>query len=240
MDKAQNQSKDKSGEPEDATPKAQAPSPEKKEPSPQTPQTYPKEEVDRLINLTKMEAGRETKTVTLERDNLKSQLDAKNTELENIKEELAKVEKLVDDMASNDPERDSLEKRAKELREEARQNKSESARIAAEKQANEQTVKEIQEIEKSITVWNIAELYSGGDETKQAQIADKLMDLAESLGATDEDKIQSVAKTIFGEAEIEPLKVYSGKTSGGDEFFRDKKNPTKTLEHGFKKLKQRT
>jgi len=240
-DTAQVKGTDKAITPEDATLKGKVTSPAPSEPT--QGKTYSQQEVDRLLNLTKMESGRERKATELERDSFKSQVQERDTKLTNIQDELGSLEKRIDELSSDNPEINSLEKRAKQLREQERQIKTDTATLEAERQKHAQTLTEIQEIDQAVTVWQIADMYSGGNDDKQAAIADKLIELAQSLGATTEEKIRSIANTLYGDpgGEVgEPAAPFVGRQAGGQGFTRDRKNPTKTLEHAFQQLKQRT
>ena len=209
------------------------------QPSPkETPQTYTQEEVDRIIQIDRVEQGRKHKATQVERDHFKAQFETKESELTDLKDEIAKLEKHIDDLSSSDPELKNLEKMAKALREQERALKEQVHQLEADKSIHSQALTEAQEIDQLITVYQVAGEYGNADE-----LADKLMDLCETVGATDEDKIRSVAKALWGEVPLSPnvksFKPYSGITSGGRSFTRDKNNPTETLKQAFRNLQQR-
>lgn len=242
MDKALTQTRDKVGMPEDKTPKAQTPAPGAKEPSPKQDRTYSQQEVDRVINLTKMESGRERKAAELERDNYKSQVQAKDTQLQTVQDELSGLEKRIEELSSKDPELNNLEKRAKQLREQERKIKTDTATLEAENQKHSQTLTELREVEQAVTVWQIAEMYSGGNEDRQAEIADRLIDLTKSLDATTEDKIHAIAETLYGQVgdgEVSPPspRPFTGGTSGGG-MDTDTLSPREKIEYGLKNPKK--
>ena len=69
----------------------------------------------------------------------------------------------------------------------------------------------------------------------------KLKTLCETFGANTEEEITKVAGTLWAkktpepqEPEKTPLKLASGKTTGGGGFTPDKKNPDATLREGFR------
>ena len=221
--------------PEDETLKGGKPSFGLKEPSPGTPRTYNQDEVDRLVQLARMEAGREQKAIEVERDHFKTQSQITESKLADTQEELASLEKRIEELSSNDPELNNLEKRAKQLREQERGLKTGLHTLEAAQQIHSQQLTEAQGLDQLITIWQVAEEYGNPDD-----LVDKLADLCGTLEAVTEEKIRAVAQSLWGKKPAIPsVKPYSGVTSGGRGFSRDKANPDATLKQGFKELKKK-
>uniref|UniRef100_A0A6H1ZJL8 Scaffolding protein n=1 Tax=viral metagenome TaxID=1070528 RepID=A0A6H1ZJL8_9ZZZZ len=237
-DKTQKE-KDTTQEPEDVTPKETEPSPKPVEPAPkETPKTHTQEEVDRLVQLTKMESGRERKAIEVERDSLKKQLQAKETEITDIADEREKLQTQIDELSSDDPKKFDLVKKDRDLRERERQLKNERLALDEDKQKNAEKVSKAEKFEMEVLILEIVEDYENGD-------LDKLKSLCEILEAKSEEQIRRVAETLWTKKAAEPskpatppVKPYSGVTDGGVE---DSSNlsPREKIDKGIEIAKQK-
>jgi len=247
VDKAQTE-QDKPQSQRDATSKGNEPSSVKRESSSQeTPLTYTKIEVDKMVSDAAMVIGREKKLVEFERDQLKTQIKSFENKVTDHQEELASLEKRIAELASNDPELNNLEKRAKEVREQERQAKA-KLHDAEAKEA------EIAEAKNEIATWKRDQLiYSVADDFVTVDGSnvgfDSFKARADLFNISEKEALVALAETMGfkpkteGEPETKSPSTgrpYSGVTSGGTSFVRNKANPTETLIHGFEKLKQRT
>jgi len=196
--------------PKDETLMGKETTPAGKEPSPGKPaQTYTKEQVDRAIQLDRMERGRDWKVLETERDSLKSQLRTKENELSNIGEEREELQKQIDDLSSKDPEVFNLMKKDKELRDKERKLKTDAQTLDVEKQTYSERFKKAETFERDVRIQEIADGYEGGDFSK-------LKDLCDSIEVKTDEQIMKVAETLWDKKVVEPpVKPYSGMTSGG-------------------------
>lgn len=210
--------KDTTPNPKDTTPKGGEPTPKGKEPTPkETPQTYSSEEVERILQLDRMKAGRDWKALETERDNFKSQLATKETEIQDITDNIAKLKTQIDDLASDDPEKLNLVKKLREAEEEKKQAKVERTTLEADKQVYGERIKKAEDLEIEVKILEIVEDYESAD-------ADKLSDICITLNANSEEQIRKVADTLWtkktpepAEPATPPVKPYSGITSGGSD-----------------------
>jgi len=223
--------------PVDATPKVNEPTPVKAEPTPaEAPKTLTLEEAEKLAQLARMDSGRERKEMEVERDSIKLRLADKETELEDIVAEREKLKANIDELASNDPAKFNIVKKDRELMERERKLKVDTATLETDKQAHGERVKLAEDTLREVVIWETALEYEGGD-------AVKLKMLCDTFGATTTEQMTKVAGTIWakktaGEPETPTLKPVSGRTSGGGGFTPDKKDPSATLQEGFRVVKK--
>ena len=202
----------------DETPKAKETTPPAGEPSPG--KTFTQVEMDKAkedaVHNALMKAGRDWKTLELEKDSLSKQL-------EEMKSAKSQLDIQLDELASENPDKFNVVKKFRELDEwEKKLNhdkeehdskiKQERGAMEVEKQAHQATIRIAQDTQREIDAFDIAEEFQGAD-------APKLKALAETMGADTKDKIRKIAETLWTPktpAESEsPLKLDSGLTIGG-------------------------
>ena len=198
---------------------------------------FTQSELELAIHAARSEGGRDWKVLETERNTLKAQLQTKESELADLADERVKLEKRIDELASNDPEVYNLEKKAKELRNAESKLKDDRRAEEAKWQANAERVKSAEDTLREVAIWEITTEYKGGD-------AVKLKELCDIFQASSDEQIRKVADTLWGKIATEPLvssssKPYSGRTSGGTGFIRNKENPDETLKQGFKELQKK-
>ena len=209
--------RDKTQKPKDETPKAKETPPVTKEPS---PKTYTQDDMDKAkeeaVHNALMKAGRDWKTLEIERDSLSKQLGEQKSEADKLSIQL-------DELASENPDKFNVVKKFRELDErEKKLNrdddehknriKQEREAMDAEKRTHQATIQMAISTQREIDAFEIAEEFQGGD-------APKLKALAETMGADTKEKIRKIAETLWTPkipAETEsPLKLDSGLTIGG-------------------------
>jgi len=212
-DKAQ-ELKDTPQNPVDRTPQGVVASPEGKEPS---PKVYTQEQVDKLTQMASMKAGRDRKAIETERDTLKGKATDYENKIMAIEQERETLQKQIDDLGSQDPDKFALIKKDRELREGKRELQegkrelqSSLTALEADKQSYSQQISEAKELDTLVNIYLVSEQFEGGD-------ADRLADLCEKFGAETEEEIKSVAETLWSKREEETpsMATDSGRTSGG-------------------------
>jgi len=190
-----------------------------KEGSTSQPETYTREQIQKFVSDALAEQGRKHKSefepVAKERDTYKSQLQAKENELAGLSDERGELQKRIDELSSNDPEVFNLVKKDRELRERERQLKTGVQELEAEKQSHAERIKLADDTLREISIFEIASKYDGGNPVK-------LKDLCDTFGAKSEEQIIKVAENLWAKKletptteETQPIKPYSGVTSGG-------------------------
>ena len=206
-----------------------------------TPRAYNQEEVDGLTHSARSQGGREAtaalKVMTSDRDSLKIQLTSKEGEITDITADRDAHRTTAEDLASEDPQRFNLVKRETTLRtgEAAlntgkRQLEAATATLAADRKLTDDSKREI-------TVMDVA---TGKKDAAGTVIGspEKLKEVCESIGATTEEQIQTVADTLWPDAvttAVPALKILSGTTSGGAPSL-DGKSPEEKVKLGLAKL----
>jgi len=180
--------------------------------SPQVPETYTREQVQKLLSDSRAEQGRKHKAeldlIIRERESFKVKAEGSISELESNKAEVEKLQAKFDNLASGDPEKFDVAKELKAVREERRQ-------LQAEKRTHGERIKKAERFETEILIQGIAEGYENAD-------AGRLTELCSTLDITTEERIRKVADTLWSPKgqepsmpEFPPMKADSGKTSGG-------------------------
>ena len=180
--------------------------------SPQVPETYTREQVQKLLSDSRAEQGRKHKAeldlIIRERESFKVKAEGNISELESNKAEVEKLQAKFDNLASDDPEKFDVAKELKAVREERRQ-------LQAEKRTHGERIKKAERFETEILIQGIAEGYENAD-------AGRLTELCSTLDITTEERIRKVADTLWSPKgqepsmpEFPPMKADSGKTSGG-------------------------
>ena len=211
---------DKTQQPADkakAPPKAKETTPPTKESS---PKTYTQDDMDKAkeeaVHNALMKAGRDWKTLEIERDSLSKQLADQKSEADKLSIQL-------DELASENPDKFNVVKKFRELDEwEKKLNhdkeehngliKQERETMAAEKQTHQAVIQMAISTQREIDAFETAEEFQGGD-------APKLKALAETMGADTKEKIRKIAETLWtAKTPVNPenpLKLDSGLTIGG-------------------------
>lgn len=227
---------DKPQTPEDATLKGKETPLVKLGPTPkEEPKTLTIKEAEKLAQLARMDAGRERKEMEVERDSVKSQLTAKESELADVAEEGERLQSQIEDLTGDDPKKFDIIKKDRDLRERERKLKTDTHALEADKQANAGKVKLATDTLREVSIWEISAKYEGGEPVK-------LKELCDIFGATSDEQIVKVADTLWAKKDKEPetpnLVAFSGRTSGGGGFTPDKDNPLETLIKGFQDTKK--
>ena len=187
--------------------------------SPQVPETYTREQVQKLLSDSRAEQGRKHKAeldlIIRERESFKVKAEGNISELESNKAEVEKLQAKFDNLASGDPEKFDVAKELKAVREERRQLQAEKRTLELEKQTHGERIKKAERFETEILIQGIAEGYENAD-------AGRLTELCSTLDITTEERIRKVADTLWSPKgqepsmpEFPPMKADSGKTSGG-------------------------
>mgnify|MGYP001586999108 CR=1 FL=1 len=183
------------------SPDAKETTPSVKEPTPKTyTETELSEEKEKAVHSALMRAGRDWKTMELERDNLASQL-------KDIKSANDKLTLQIDELASENPDKFDVIKKGRELDEQEQRIKQDRQSLDAEKQNHQGAITLANETLREIAIWDIVEEFEGGN-------AEMLKGLADTLKTED---IRKVAETLW-EKKIEAppkLKLDSGIIVGG-------------------------
>ncbi len=223
-------------------------SPEKAEPTPSTPpKIHTEDEIARLIQLAKMDRGREIKEAQVERDSYKSKLESQINQYENVLAERDKLQADIEALSSNDPKKFDIVSRDKALKERERELQAKMLKLEAERQAHEANMALANATMREIAAWEVAADYVGGDPMK-------LKNLSELMNATTKEQIAKLADTLWdkkpagnkkddssdkSKEPAKPVTPFSGRTSGGSRFIYDRKNPNQTLVEGFKSMNKK-
>lgn len=233
MDTTQNV-QDKTPTLEDKTPKGKEPSPASKEPSPkEPPTTYTKEDIERAVQLARMQDGRERKALETERDDLKVQVQTKDTELANITEAKKKLEEQIDDLSSDDPDKVNFVKKLKDLTVQEQSLTARLRKLDTDEQAYGERIKKAESLETEVLILEIVEDYESAD-------AEKLSAICSTLNATSEEQIRKVAETLWTkkpEPTTPPIATLTGTTEGGRPDYSGL-SATKKIELGLKTQSQ--
>ena len=214
--------------PEDATLKGKGSPPEKKEPSPkEPPKTYTQEDVDKQIQFDRMQRGRDWKSLETERDNLRGQVEDKESKLKVATDKLESLKTQIDELASDDPDKLNLVKKLRE---------AEGAMEQATAKLKEAEAKEasIAESQQEITKWKRDQLvYTVADEFVTANGEpidfDSFMSAADKFKLGEREDLVLLAETLGFKSKSSkptatpaPTKPYSGITEGGSETLEGK------------------
>lgn len=231
QDKTQNQ--------KDGTPDGKAPPPATDESSQE--KFYSQQEVDRLIEIDRRESGRARVEAEKERDTYKAKATELETQLSDNAEELAEVQKQIDKMSSNDPELFNLTKERAELKAEQKKLRDEKRALDTDKTSIQQDKEDLKVFKRDQLIYSVADDYVNADGSPVNM--DAFKEKALHFNITEKEGLIELAEIMGlkprGSVD-ESNKPFVGRQSGHQSFTRDPKNPTKTLEHGFQKLNQRT
>ena len=175
---------------------------------------YTQKQLDAFIHATKSETGRTAKELERERDTLKAQLASKEGELEDNANDIADLQKKLEDMSSDDPKRFDALKELTAARNERRQLKTRERELEAKEGANAERIAKADAFEVEVLCESIADEYEGGD-------SKILHSICKTAGVKDEEAIRNLADTLWSKQKAtskkakEPLKTYSGYTEGG-------------------------
>ena len=207
-----------------------------------SPETLPKEEVERLLHQVRSEEGRKRGEVESQLREAQAKSQNLEADIADIQEERAQVQKRIEDMSSNDSERYNLVKHEKEIAERERQAKT-KLREADTKLRNAE-VKESQ-----YNAWERDQLvYRTADEfiTTDGQPVDfdAFKGKADMFKLNDKEALTTLAEAMgfkpksSGTTSTEKPKLYSGITSGGQEDFSSL-SPKEKIEKGLEAAKQK-
>jgi|GEM_PF-6730927 len=202
-------------ESDDKTPTDQSNvSPEQEQETP----IYTQRQADALVHAAKSDAGRSLKEVEKERDGLKAQINAKESDLAEVQDERESLEKRIEELSSDDPKKLDLMKLERELRKQERELKS-KIRTAEEKETSlTEREKKVSSFELEVTIETVSDEYDDGDSAKLK----KALSVFES---PTEEQVRNIAEVIFSkkkesdEPKSKAPKPYSGKTAGGTPYF---------------------
>ena len=179
---------------------------------------YTQRQLDAFIHAAKSEIGRNVKDLERERNDLKSQLQTKTSEVEDIKSERESIQQQIEDLSSEDPKKFDLIKRDKELRDRERKARERERDIEAKERVNAERIARADAFEVELLCESIADEYEGGNSMM-------LHNICKATGVKTEEAIHNLADTLWSktpEPVKEPLKTYSGYTGGGGkESFED-------------------
>ena len=201
-----------------------------------TSKTYSDEEYQAAITRAVREAtgkqGKEHKlvldSIAKERDELKTRASTAESKIESIEDERKALREQIEDLTSDDPKKFDLVKKDRELRDKEAKMKADLQAWQSEKQSYDERLSKAQEIEKSMTIFDVAAEY---ENPQPDVLSDKVKEMEGKLNVkiTTEEQIRSVAEILWGESEgkkppasKEMLRTYSGRTEGGgSESFVD-------------------
>ena len=199
------------------------------------PKLYSQVEADALVHTAKSEAGRDAKTVEVERDTLKAQITTKESELEDIVAERESLNKQIDDLASHDPDRFNLVKKGRELRERERKVEAERQALEADKQVHSDRLTRLEKVERDISILEIIDDYENA-------APEKLTDLAETFGVKTKEQLIKIANSLWTKKAEKPappsMTVDSGVTSGGASDF-SALSPREKIEKGIEQWRKK-
>ena len=178
---------------------------------------YTQTQVNELVHAAKSDAGRIAKGIETERDNLKSQITTRESELGDIQAERDTLQKKLEDLSSDDPQKFDLIKQDKELRDEQRKLKSRIKELDDRDTSLSEREKKVSSFELEVLIESIADEYKDGDSAKLK----KAISVFEN---PTEEQIRNISQIIFSaksekEEDKAPLKPDSGKTRGGSTYF---------------------
>ena len=183
-----------------------------------TPETYTKEQTQKLVSDALAEQGRKHKAeltpIVTERDTLKTQLEANTADLESNKTEMEELQAKIDDMASGDPTRYDAVKELKAAKEERKHLQVKERALEAEKRTHGERIKKAEDLEKEVLVLEIVEGYKDADAEK---LTNAIVGFETTFGikVTSDEQIRKVADTLWTKKETETPKGFSGVTEGG-------------------------
>ena len=128
--------------------------------STETPQSYTKEQVTKLISDLSAKVGDARKVVEVERDSLKSQLAIVNTSLKESEDAKEQLQKDIEELTKDDPDKAKLTQRLKELDGLQKSLKADKSKLEAEKLEHGETVKLAAETLNEISIWEIGAKYN--------------------------------------------------------------------------------
>ena len=187
--------------------------------SEKTPETYTKEQVEKLVSDSLAKAGRDAKSLTVKESALKDAEKAIEAERQRIAKWQADREKEELEAVKDDPEALTLFQRKKALREADAKLAEERAAFEEEKATYAERLTAAEETDREILIFEIA-----GEKIEP----DKLKGLCDKINARTREEIQAVVDAIAGE--IKPgliIKPDSGATIGGGEQTEEQRLKTR-------------
>ena len=197
------------------TPEAEVKTPAtEKQVSPEDEPKYSQKQLDLMLQQATSEAGRQRIEAEVERDNLKSQIQTKESAVVDIQAERDSLQTQIEGLTENDPKKFDLVKKDRELKERERQHK-ENLRILEERETKVNArAEKADAFDAEILMETIAEEYEDGDKAQ-------LVKMCSTAGAKTEETIRQVAEILWGKAKTPkaekkaPLKKVTGDTKGG-------------------------
>lgn len=177
---------DKTQQLTDISLKVEETTPVTKEPSPQE-KTFTQKELDDAkevaVHNALMRAGRDWKSIELERDKLA-------TQLEDIKTANDKLTIQIDELASDNPDKFNVIKKGRVIDEQEQRLKQERLDFQAEKLSHQEQIKLATNTLKEKAMRDIASESEGGDYKR-------LKEIVEVSGVTSEEQIRKIAGTLW-------------------------------------------
>ncbi len=196
--------------------------------------TYTQQDVDTITANVGRQISAELQTVTTERDTLKGQLDKVNTEITATQTNIEDLNKQIEELSQDDPDKTDLVK----LRKEA---KLKLASLTARELMLTERETKVQKFERDQLVFDVAENYvtASGEDAD----ADSLRTAAERWKVTDRAGLEALAeekgwklKSATTPNEPEPSAPDSGRNSGGG-IDLNTRTPKELLNMAYSKKK---
>jgi len=206
---------------EKSTPESEVKTPEsvsRVSPEEEEQPIYTQKQSEALIHAAKSEAGRQVKAIETERDNLKSQIATKESELGDIQSERDSLQQQIEDLSSDDPKKFDLIKRDKNLRDREREVNGKISTLDDREQKLSEREKKVSGFELEVLIESVADEYEDGDSAKLK----KALSVFEN---PTEEQARNIADIIFtnktegAEEKPKTIKPDSGKTRGGSTYF---------------------
>jgi hypothetical protein len=163
--------------------------------------TYTQDEVDKLLSERHRGLNKQIDSLTKERDTLKTEVTKRESEIQEHSTKIKALESDIDELNESSPDSAEMTKLKRQLRNEVAERekaiKDKESALKAERETHEkeweeksERLKKMELEEFSITAWDVADLYTGGD-------AIKLKTLCERAGNLTEDFAKQIAETLW-------------------------------------------
>lgn len=198
--------------------KVKAPEPESRVSAEEEPLVYTQKQADALVHAAKSESGRKSKEIEVERDNLKSQIETKESELGDIQAERDSLQTQIEELSSDDPKKFDLIKKDKDFRDRERQLKTRLSDFDKKERGLAEREKKLITFELDVLIEEVTDEYEDGDSARLK----KALSVFEN---PTEEQVKNIADIIFSkkpegpEGEEKKLKPDSGKSKGGSTYF---------------------
>ena len=216
---------DGTGNPKDTLPGTGQTSEGEKGTSGGEPETYTKEQAEKLISDALAKAGRTAKQLEKREAEIKTRDDARQAELD------ARQKRLDDaefEAIKGDPDLETAYKNKKRIGDAQKTLDEDRRKLEAEKLEHADRLKTADDMAREISIWKIAIKHNADP----AVVKEK----ADYLGATSEEQVEAIAEMI-GSKEVKPsLKPDSGMTRGGGQDLSSLSG-RKLIEKGLEKKK---